>query len=116
NPMKPARRPRRCALLATLLCSIGVSGAAAAADLRLLSPPNPYGPAGARDPECGTMKYFGEGLRAGFDGLFDAVDLGLDVVVPDVGWRRAAGGSGLVLSWPLAASFGPATARSVRRY
>jgi hypothetical protein len=71
----------------------------------------------AERPECGTMKYFGEGISAGLDDLFLKAERVFDLIVPDVGAERTwpAGGA-LVLSWPLTVSFGEPTATMVRRY
>jgi hypothetical protein len=71
----------------------------------------------AADPECGTMKYFGEGMAAGMAALYSAAFRGLDLLVPDIGTvytkRNALAPA---LSWPVIIPFGPVSAREITRH
>ena len=68
-------------------------------------------------PECGTMKYFGEGFGAGIREMAFALYGVFDTLLPDVGVVFSHGRSAApTLSWAFAVPFGPTLERRVRRF
>jgi hypothetical protein len=61
--------------------------------------------------ECMTMKYFGEGMAAGFQELYWSSARMLAIIAPHPGLRWQRGETArATLSWPWSLPFGPATA------
>jgi hypothetical protein len=68
------------------------------------------------DPECGTMRYFGDALAAGMEARFDAIYAVADALLPDLSASNDTQlGWGPVLSWPWIVPLGPEQGREVRR-
>lgn len=77
----------------------------------------PKGPGQGRvpDPECGTMRYFGDALAAGMKARLDAIYAVADALLPDLGVSYDTQlGWGPVLAWPWSVPFGPEQGSEVR--
>ena len=125
---QPGRSRRRTvafalALALSLACDVDPAAAQPVPDRPAQAPPKltfiplPQGgaPAGGLDPECGTMRYFGDALAAGMEAQFDAIYYVADALLPDLGVAYDTHlGGGPVLAWPWVIPFGPERGRVVR--
>jgi hypothetical protein len=66
------------------------------------------------DPECGTMKYFGEGMLAGMMALQEGLFAVYSAVLPDLGAAYDGSEFAFALSWSFVLPFGPETGPLVR--
>jgi hypothetical protein len=106
---------------------MGEQGASAAADqvvmLAQARAPSSHGqePSSAEDqapwesdPECGTMKYFGEGMAAWGDALREALYRISDIALPDLGLQYEPTRFAFALTWAWSVPFGPEQGPLVR--
>ena len=67
------------------------------------------------DPECGTMKYFGEGMAAAGEALRNGLYAMWAALLPDLGVQHDRSAFAWALSWSVTFPFGPESGPLLRR-